>query len=76
MPKYAVIAHDPQVDIYRESSFYGAEIVECDDERDALAETEFLKDLMGLQFATVRVKDDTPLGWRDDQEYEFYSYEE
>jgi hypothetical protein len=72
MSKFAVIAFDPQVDLYHESDFYGAEVVECDDERDALVYTDLLKELIGLQIVTVRVKNDTPLGWRDDRDWKLY----
>lgn len=73
MPKYVVIADDFSVDSYLDDTFYGAEIVECDLEQDALSSTEILKDLVSLQFRTIRVADNSVLGWYDDITlYELY----
>lgn len=63
MPRFAVVADDYTRDSM-EDPFYGAEVVECDDERDALGLSEEFRD-MNFAFRTFRVVDDTPLGYYD-----------
>ena len=59
--RFAVIAHDPQVDIYREDDLYGVEVVEAEDEDSAVVASEF-GSLQGLFIQTIECVDDMPLG--------------
>ena len=63
MRRYAVIARDPTVDIYKEDDFYGVEVVDADSVQDA--ENQMSDKFSGLHVVTVGVPADTTLGWHD-----------
>ena len=59
--KYAIIAFDPQVGIYKENDQYGVEIVEADNKEEALQISE-LGNLNGLMFMVNECSDDMEIG--------------
>lgn len=69
--KYAVIARDPTVDLYREDDLYGIEVVEANSDREAISVSYFMT-LCGLMIHAVRCADDMELGDCDKKDIRFY----
>lgn len=63
--KFAVVARDPQVDLYLASDFYGLEVVEAEDENEAMSKSH-LAELNGLHLHAYEVDDSTELGEHDE----------
>lgn len=59
--RYAVIARDPQVDLYLEDDLYGVDIVEAEDKDDAIRASDFAG-LQGLFIIVNECADDMELG--------------
>ena len=59
--RFAVIARDPQVDIYREDDLYGCEIVEADD-KDAAIAASSMAELQGIFVTATECSDDMKIG--------------
>ncbi len=59
--RFAVIARDPQVDLYREDDLYGVEVVEAANQQEALAASIFAG-LEGLFVVANECADDVALG--------------
>lgn len=68
--RYAVIARDPQIDIYRESDLYGVEIVEAMNEESAIEVSTFAN-LQGLFIVSNKCADDMELGECDLQDIHY-----
>lgn len=66
MPRYAVAARDPTIDLYAQDDFYGLEVVECDSEDEARSASKWFNGLEGLNVYVYKVDGETELGWHDE----------
>lgn len=74
MPRFMVVARDPRIDLYQEDDFYGAEVVEAEDEVEAISASAYdqTDQSFGLHVHAFRVQDDAEVGECDLSDYEPY----